>query len=211
MAKKQSRSGVERKDKRREITKPASKEQKVNGQIEACIGTLVSWLPTEASGSIFQFPESHHESVLSGQWLYGKKQNECCASTCWFCGSPHGAVGARRALRSPRPRQARAGQSAGEHTGAASWGQTQGLSLKPSAGSAADSEALGIFPESLILQHLSLMAASELSAFLKCLCICRLLLPLLLLTGFKSHQLLGRHPKEVTLCKTPEYPWGQDP
>lgn len=42
MAKKQSRSGVERKDKRREIMKPASKEQKVNGQIEACIGTLVS-------------------------------------------------------------------------------------------------------------------------------------------------------------------------
>lgn len=41
----------------------------------------------------------------------------------------------------PPPQQVRAGRSAGEHTGAASWGPTQGLSLKLSAGSAADSEA----------------------------------------------------------------------
>lgn len=69
------------------------------------------------------------------------------------------------------------------------------------------SEASGVFLVSLIFATSSLLWQHQKHqpGFPKSFCIC--LSPfLLLLTGFKSHQLVGRHPNEVTSCKTPEYP-----
>lgn len=125
---------------------------------------------------------------------------------------------ALRSLHSAEPTSAHGGRrvfagSAGAHPKAALWRRISRRRPGLSAAVCGSSEALGVFFVSLIFATSFCYGNTRiisLASWTAAASLC-LLFPLLLLSGFKSHQLAGRHLDEVTSCKTPEYPQGRKP